>query len=309
MSRTHDRIALTGWPFDLAATLNSGQVFHWHRLEDGGFAGLIGSTPVGLSQPSPDLLLCTRGTASLVRHYLALDHDLPALAATFPADDEGLRRAVAWCPGLRILRQPPWECLATFITSSLKQVPHIRQISLTLRQRFGAPVSHPGLPDQWAYPSPAVLASAGENALRACGLGYRAAFLHRTARDIAEGRFDLSAVAALPDDEARAALCMLHGVGEKIANCALLFGWERAAAFPIDVWVERVLRCLYFGNDPAIPAKTLRRFAAAHFGPSAGYAQQFLFHHARLSGALNLPEESAERSAGLPPSAKRKSSF
>ncbi|RYD25356.1 MAG: hypothetical protein EOP86_27420 [Verrucomicrobiaceae bacterium] len=212
-----------------------------------------------------------------------------------------MRRAVAWCPGLRILRQPSWECLATFITSSLKQVPHIRQISLTLRQRFGEPVSHPGLPEQWAYPSPAALASAGEAALRACGLGYRAAFLHRTARDIAEGRFDLSAVAALPDDEARAALCTLHGVGEKIANCALLFGWERAAAFPIDVWVERVLRQLYFGNDPAIPAKTLRRFAATHFGPAAGYAQQFLFHHARLSGALNLKNPLKEAPASLRP--------
>ncbi|MES2706595.1 MAG: DNA glycosylase [Verrucomicrobiota bacterium] len=285
-----DKIRLTGWPFDLAATLNSGQVFHWHRLEDGGFAGLIGRTPALISQPSPDTLLCTRGTAALVRRYLALDHDLHALTATFPADDEGLRRAVAWCPGLRILRQPSWECLATFITSSLKQVPHIRQISLTLRRRFGEPVPFPGLPDQWAYPTPAALAAAGETALRACGLGYRAAFLHRTADDIAGGRFDPEAVAGLPDAEARAALCTLHGVGEKIANCALLFGWERPAAFPIDVWVERVLRRLYFQNDPAIPAKTLRQFAATHFGPAAGYAQQFLFHHARLGGE---PEKSA----------------
>lgn len=292
MKSNMDEIPLSGWPFDLAATLNSGQVFHWHPLSEGGFTGLIGSTPVQLRQPSPGLLLCTAGTTEIVSRYLALDHDMAAIAATFPADDAGLRHAVAWCPGLRILRQPRWECLATFITSSLKQVPHIRQISLTLRQRFGRPAttitsrkkSATGEPPQWAYPTPAALAAAGENALRACGLGYRAAFLHRTAADIAEGRFDLEAVAALPDAEARTALCSLHGVGEKIANCALLFAWERTAAFPIDVWVERVLRRLYFRNDPAIPAKTLRQFAATHFGPAAGYAQQFLFHHARLGG-------------------------
>ena len=285
--KSPDSIRLTGWPFDLAATLQSGQVFHWHRHEDG-WAGLIGDTPVWIRQPASGLLHCTPGQAGPVRTYLGLDHDLTALAATFPPEDRPLATAMAWCPGLRILRQPAWECLATFITSSLKQVPHIRRISLTLRERFGRPVPAAGLPPQWTYPTCAALAAAGETALRACGLGYRAAFLHRTASDIAEGRFDLPTVAALPDDEARAALCQLHGVGEKIANCALLFGWQRLAAFPVDVWVERVLRQLYFANDPAISPRALRDFARTHFGPAGGYAQQFLFHHARMSGALNL---------------------
>jgi N-glycosylase/DNA lyase len=280
-----ESIALTGWPFDLAATLQSGQVFHWHNHQ-GGWAGLIGDEPVWIHQPSPDTLKVTPGSRKLVSHYLGLDHDLTAITATFPAKDAPLKQAMTWCPGLRILRQPPWECLATFITSSLKQVPHIRQISLTLRQRFGHRVSMPGLPDQWTYPTPAALAAAGETALRACGLGYRAAFLHRTASDIAEGRFDLDAVAALTDPDALTALCRLHGVGEKIANCALLFGWQRLAAFPVDVWVERVLRQLYFPHDPDIKAKALRHFANTHFGPAGGYAQQFLFHYARVSGLL-----------------------
>ncbi len=278
-----ETISLTGWPFDLTATLQSGQVFHWHPHE-GGWAGLIGDTPVRIHQPEPGLLHCPRGNAELVRNYLGLDHDMGQITASFPAGDAPLGRAMAWCPGLRILRQPAWECLATFITSSLKQVPHIRQISLTLRQRFGRKIKASGLPDQWTYPAPEALAAAGESALRACGLGYRAAFLHRTALDISEGRFDLAGVEVLADDEARTALCQLHGVGEKIANCALLFGWQRLAAFPVDVWVERVLRQLYFPESPDINSKALREFARTHFGPAGGYAQQFLFHHARLSG-------------------------
>ena len=279
-------LPLPSYPFDLAATLQSGQVFHWHPHQDG-WAGLIGDVPVWIAQPRPDLLLVTPGCANLVSHYLGLDHDLPALIASFPPHDLPLRRAIAYCPGLRLIRQPPWECLATFITSSLKQVPHIRNISLTLRQRFGTPRPSPGLPLQFSYPSPAALAAAGENALRACALGYRAPFLHRTASAIASGLFDLSAVAALPDPEARAALCQLHGVGEKIANCALLFGWQRLAAFPVDVWVERILRQLYFPHHPETTPRALRDFAHSHFGPAGGYAQQFLFHYARLSGALS----------------------
>ena len=292
-----ETITLTGWPFDLAATLQSGQVFHWHP-HDGGWAGLIGDEPVWISQPAPDVLHCTLGCVDFVSKYLGLDHDVAALAATFPANDEPLRQAIAWCPGLRILRQPSWECLATFITSSLKQVPHIRKISLTLRERFGRPVHAPDLPPQWTYPTSTALADAGEAALRECGLGYRAAFLHRTASNLAEGRFDLRSIDALPDEAAREALCQFHGVGEKIANCALLFGWQRLAAFPVDVWVERVLGQLYFGNDPGIKAKTLRDFARTHFGPAGGYAQQFLFHHARMSGAARQVRMGPPTAAG-----------
>ncbi len=281
-----DTIALTGWPFDLESTLNSGQVFHWHPHKNG-WAGLLGETPVWIAQPGSEALQCTAGQAAAVRHYLGLDHDMAALTATFPANDPALREAMAWCPGLRILRQPGWECLATFITSSLKQVPHIRKMSLTLRQKFGKPAPAPGLPEQWAYPTPQALAAAGEQALRGCGLGYRAAFLHRTAVEITESRFQPESLSGLNDRDALGALCRLPGVGEKIASCALLFGWQRLAAFPVDVWVERVLRRLYFGDQPDVKPATLREFARTHFGPAGGYAQQFLFHHARVSGILS----------------------
>src|SRR5690606_21316290 len=165
-----------------------------------------------------------------------------AIVATFPADDEPLRRAIAWCPGLRLLRQPKWECLGTFITSSLKQVPHIRKMSLTLRERFGKRLNVPGGGEIRAWPDPAALAAAGEAALRACGLGYRAPYLHRTASLVAGSEIDLEALASLPGPEAAMALRSLPGVGAKVAACALLFGWEMADAFPVDVWVERVLR-------------------------------------------------------------------
>ncbi len=270
--------------FDLAATINSGQVFHWYEFRDG-WLGTIGDNAVFIQQTANGLLIIPDVMAAAVAAYFALDHDFTAILQTFPPDDVPLAEAVAYAPGLRIMRQPLWECLATFVTSSLKQVPHIRQISLTLRRKFGFPVPalFPDAPTLFTYPTPEALAVAGEEALRACGLGYRAAFLHRTAAALANGEVDLSMLAGLSDDEARATLMRFHGVGEKIANCVLLFACERLASFPIDVWIERVLRQFYFARKRNVTTERIRKFAAGHFGPYGGYAQQFLFHLARMT--------------------------
>lgn len=273
--------------FDLAATLESGQVFHWHR-EGNTFHGLIGHVPVWVRQSAPNVVEAQAGAEALVASYLALDHDFTKIRRTLPKGDTHLRRALKYAPGIRILRQPKWECLATFITSSMKQVAHIRQISLTLRERFGEKIDTAEGARLHAYPSPAALAAAGEQALRGCGLGYRAAFLHQTAQLIAQGEFDLEGVALLGDDEALLRLCELPGVGPKIAQCTLLFSYERLGVFPIDVWIERALRELYFpGAGKKVTSRALKEFAHHHFGPYRGYAQQWIFHHARTSGIFS----------------------
>ncbi len=272
--------------FDLAATLNSGQVFHWHQWE-GVWFGLIGALPVWLRQDLDGSLWVSAGGLEAARQYLGLDHDLSVIRKTLPKRDPHLKRALKYAPGLRIMKQPYWECLATFITSSMKQVAHIRQISLKLRERYGEKVAvEDG--EHFAYPTPTALAAAGEEALRQCGLGYRAAFLHQSAARIASGEFDLEAVCALDDDdEAIAKLCELPGVGPKIAQCTLLFGYGRLGMFPIDVWIERALRELYFAAAETPPtAGELRLFARDHFGKYRGYAQQWLFHHARTGGGV-----------------------
>ncbi len=291
MTAPNGFVTLPAPHFDLAATLNSGQVFHWH-FDGERHYGLIADTPVWIRQTGPGTLETDPAHAALVSSYLALDHDLDRMRKTLPKKDSVLRQAMRYAPGIRILRQPHWECLATFITSSLKQVAHIRQISLTLRERFGTPVAGPGGTTLYTYPTPAALADAGEAALRACGLGYRAAFLHQTAALIADGRFDLKSLAPLEDDAALAKLCCLPGVGPKIAQCTLLFAYERLGVFPIDVWIERALRELYFTDqkETATP-RQLRDFAHTHFGPYRGYAQQWIFHHARTSGIFSRRRE------------------
>src|SRR6059058_2235062 len=162
-------------------TLDSGQVFHWEKA-GAGFVGAIGDLAVYLEQQK-DILKASGSALKLdgfkpssfqrvVSHYFALDHQLAEICASFP-DDPAMNAAKQFCLGLRIIRQPKWECLATFICSSMKQVAHIRQISAALRNRFGDQREIGGCVLH-TFPSAQQIARASEKQLRECALGYRA---------------------------------------------------------------------------------------------------------------------------------------
>ena len=279
--RKSSSVQLTKIPtpdFDLAMTLDSGQVFHWEKSGHG-FVGTIGERAVYVEQGRNSLL--SSSNEQLAGHYFALDHPLAEICSSFP-NDVAMREAKEFCRGLRIIRQPKWECLATFICSSMKQVAHIRQISKKLRERFGEPRNV----GDWVihtFPSAERIAASSENELRKCALGYRAKNLLATARLIARDDVDLEKMSILSDVDLRARLCGLPGVGAKVANCVMLFAYERLRAFPIDVWIERVLREKYFPRVRRLNAARLRAFTQEYFGDHGGYAQQYLFHHARMS--------------------------
>jgi len=136
----------------------------------------------------------------------------------------------------------------------------------------------------FSFPSPNALARATERELRKCGLGYRAKNLLATAKRVASGEADLDSWRALSERQLREHLCELPGVGMKVANCVMLFAYERSAAFPVDVWIERVLRESYFVRERKVTSKAMAEFVANYFGAHGGYAQQYLFHHARMTG-------------------------
>lgn len=268
--------------FDLARTLDSGQVFHWEKC-GAGYAGTIDSRGVYAEQRG-NRLFFTGTSAEVIENYFALDHPLAEICRSFPSDP-ATAAARDFCEGLRIIRQPHWECLATFITSSMKQVAHIRQISRALRERYGKRRRVLDF-EARTFPPADRIAGLTEPDLRACALGYRAKNLLATARLISSGKVDLKRWRDLPDEPLRASLCELPGVGAKVANCVMLFAYERLRAFPIDVWIERVLRQKYFAGKRKVTAVQLRAFCESYFGEHGGYAQQYLFHHARKgSGA------------------------
>ncbi len=262
---------------DLDATLTSGQAFSWKRTTDGRWRGWIDGRPClvwrhdeVLRAVGPDL------THEAVTRYFGLDGPLREIFASFP-DDPWLAQAREFSPGLRVLRQDPWETLCNFICSALKQIVQIAQINAELRRALGEPVG----PELHAFPTAARLAHATEAQLRACKLGFRARHLFVAARQIAQGEVSLEQIATMRTFEAREALMRIQGVGEKVANCVLLFAYGRLEAFPIDVWVERVLRQLYFKGSTRVKLARMADFSRDHFGPHGGYAQQFLFHWIR----------------------------
>ncbi len=272
--------------FDLEKTLGSGQVFHWERAGDG-FVGTIANEAVYLEQDGETLRAGGEmpRLAGKVAHYFALDHPLAEICASFP-NDETMDAACGFCGGLRIIRQPKWECLATFICSSMKQVAHIRQISHALRMRFGE-AREIGAHKVFTFPDAERLGQSSEKELRACALGFRAPNLLSTSRLVSSSQADLESWSALDDADLRARLSELPGVGAKVANCVMLFAYERLAAFPIDVWIARVLRESYFPRKRKMTERMMREFSQNYFGPHGGYAQQYLFHHARKTQTHN----------------------
>jgi N-glycosylase/DNA lyase len=277
MKSCEEFVHLRAPEFDLERTLQSGQVFHAMR-EGGGWQILVDRTPVYAEQRGA-FLRVPAASANLARRYFALDHPLKAVYAGFPSDPFS-RAALATCKGLRILRQPKWECLATFITSPMKQVAHIRQISLQVRARYGDQI--PGSSVN-AYPTALQLARATEGELRECKLGFRAKSLLGAATAVASGQIDLDGLAHEATAEARNRLCRLPGVGRKVANCVLLFAYERLDVVPVDVWIARILRAMHKRSNSLLE---LEELSNRQFGSYAGYVQQYLFHHARMTKSL-----------------------
>ena len=277
--------------YDLAATLSTGQAFRW-RLTPEGWEGVVRGNSVRLTQPQPDLILAETARPSdsweWLADYLQVDVDIGGVTGRFPADQH-LAQAVELCRGLRLLRQDPWECLASFILSSTKQIVQIQQCVELLCERLGEPVGVPAghLPVH-AFPTAQRVALCTEDELRECKIGFRAPYLLGTARRVAEASIDLEGLRSLPLSLARDQLTSLPGVGRKVADCVLLFAYSFPTAFPVDVWIHKAIQQLYFPKRRAQP-KRLQRFVDTYFGPEAGYAQQYLFHYMRVTAGRSLP--------------------
>ena len=270
--------------FDLTAALESGQVFQWREDEGGRRTGWVGGRLYRIWQQDGQIVFESPdgGDPAALSEYLQLGFDTRPMRKFFLHLDPFLREAIAFAPGMRILKQDPWECLAGFILSSMKQIVHIKQIWAIVSERHGGHVEWDGAQFH-RFPAPDVLASLDEKTLRDCRMGFRAEYLLGAARAIAAEKIRLDVPRHLSTREARAYLTRLPGVGVKIADCVLLYAYQKFDAFPRDVWIHRVLHRIYFRGKRKPSVQKLERFIRDYFGPYAGYAQQFLFHYVRLN--------------------------
>jgi len=266
----------------LAETLDGGQSFRWTRNTDGTWIGIWSDCVARLSQADDGKLRWSAPAAIAERvelglkNYLGLESNLAAQIDTLPwRSDAHLAICLKTFPGLRILRQPFGETLLGFMCSATKQIVQIKQMVALLAERHGEEI----LPGFRQLPTWATLASVSEPALRECKLGFRARHISETARYLAANPGWLEKTEAATYAEAKERLCALPGVGEKVADCVLLFGAGRMEAFPVDVWILKVMARRY-GLDGWKPAQ-VAHFGRTHFGPLAGLAQQYLFAYER----------------------------
>ncbi|MCH7593242.1 MAG: hypothetical protein IIB27_01905 [Chloroflexi bacterium] len=291
--------------FDLPGTLDGGQAFRWHSLEDDdGYRGVVGrsvlevrAAPDGLSVAvvsGPEMTPETSpGTApgaapgaapgmigvDAIRFYLGLDDDLEASRAKY-ASDPGLGPAMAGYLGLRLLRQDPWECLCGFICSATSNIPRIKLNMGALAASYGERVG-PG-PHDFAFPGPEAVATAGEQAVRNLAWGFRARYLEGAAKAVASGKFVLERLLDMSYEEAREALVTLDGIGPKIADCVLAFSLDKPQAFPVDRHIRRALE-KWYGLPPALNNSKASKWARQRFGDTGAIAQQYMFHRERLA--------------------------
>ncbi|SDS20923.1 N-glycosylase/DNA lyase [Opitutus sp. GAS368] len=268
-----------------------------HRVWTGTWAGCVAQLRLrddSLEWRAPTALRAV--VASALPRYLGLDRDWAALIDALPwRSDAHLAQCLAAFPGLRILRQPFGETLLGFLCSATKQIVQIKQMCALLAERHGAEIGRARTPFRaepaakgltalpfHRLPTWAELAAVPEKELRACLLGFRARYIHGTAKFIAARPGWLEETEHLPYPAAKTRLLELPGVGEKVADCVLLFGAGRLEAFPVDTWVLKSLARRY-GLEGWKPAP-VAHFGRAHFGPLAGLAQQYLFAWERRHG-------------------------
>lgn len=254
--------------FDARKIAASGQCFRWYPQSDGSCRIFAHDRTAVLTQPDPDTLTldCTpEEFDGFWRDYFDFSTNYAAIRADIDPEDAHLTRAAANGLGIRILRQDPFEMLITFLLSQRKSIPAIQKAVEALCRAAGSPIGPSG-GGLFAFPTPAQLAALDDDTLAACGLGYRLPYI-RAAQD----PDFLTGLAGLPDAQLRESLLSLHGVGPKIAQCVMLFGFHRLDAFPLDVWMNRVLEAHYPNGFP------LSRYA-----PYNGVLQQYLFYDARI---------------------------
>jgi N-glycosylase/DNA lyase len=288
---------LRSTPFNLDSTLQCGQLFRWEKRRNSWYGVVKGRV---LKVQQNGAVLSFRGAdPAFVTHYFRLEDNLPQIVSEI-SRDAVIQQAVQAFPGMRLARQDPWECLISYMCATYKSIPAIRTMILRLSKRLGDPINHAGQPF-YAFPEPKALAAVSISELRSCGLGFRAKRIREVARKTHSGEVDFEQLEKADYPVARAKLQQLPGVGNKVADCVLLFSLEKLEAFPIDVRIKRIIERHYSAYSESsfnekLPEsdslserayKRMGSFARSYFGRYAGYAQEYLYHSA---GKLHLSE-------------------
>ncbi len=275
-----DTISISKNSFSLDRSLSCGQVFGW-RKESEWWQGCIENNPVRVRQAEKGTLFFQGAQAKEIRRFFSLDFNLNAAQKKL-SKDAAMKKAIACAKGLRIIRQEPFECGVSFICATFANIPRIQKMLFSLRKRFGKKTRAFG-EEFYLFPEPSALAKASERELKECGLGYRARFVKSFAEKFAKNKGELQSLEKSDYETAKRELIKHDGIGEKVADCVLLFSLGFGEAFPVDVWIRRAMLDFYakqIGNSKA-GNREIGDFAKRKWGENAGLAQEYLYCFAR----------------------------
>lgn len=259
-----------GDDFDLVKIFECGQCFRWNMDEDGAYKGVAFGRAARVRCEGDKIYITGAGDdfEKIWRDYFDLDRDYGSIRKGL-CIDEYMCRATEFGAGIRILRQEKWEALCSFIISQCNNIPRIKKIVETLCREFGEKLTLFG-DTYYSFPSAELVSNLTENDLAPLRCGYRAPYIIGAAKAVQYGDIDLDALSNGDPTDALRSLKKLNGVGDKVANCVVLFGLQMLDAFPIDVWMKKAI-AEHYGSG----------FKPAVFSPFAGIAQQYMFYYAR----------------------------
>ena len=257
---------------DLEQTLDCGQSFRWEKQNDGSFSGVAFGKYVNISLDGTDMIIknAAPDDEKIWREYFDLELDYGKIRGDISKLHPVLEDAARYAPGIRILRQEPYEALCTFIISQNNNIKRIKGIVARLCESFGDEIDE----GVYTFPTAERLAELTPDDLAPLRAGFRNRYIIDSAKKVASGEVDLELCKTADYEAARAELMKITGVGVKVADCTLLFGMHRVEAFPVDVWMKRAMEKLFPG------------MSANDFGEYAGIAQQYIFHYSRMHPEL-----------------------
>ena len=273
--------------FDPVASINSGQVFLWEKHSNSWY-GIHGEQVIKFTQSDGYVEFCSfPEDKSCDQKIFRLDDDIKKIFEEISHDPLVCRLTKAY-PGLRLIRQDPHQCLFSFVCATNTNIPMIRRMLYNMARKFGRRTKVDGI-EFFSFPSAADINRATVDELRGCGLGYRTKAIKAVADAITSGRLDFDSLKKASYYESRKELLQIYGIGNKIADCVLLFSLEKLDAFPIDVWIAKALASYYSWlhtikfSDKIAPHQyeQLSEVAREYFGKYAGYAQQYLYYYMR----------------------------
>jgi N-glycosylase/DNA lyase len=260
--------------FNLDLTLLCGQVFRWEKKEC--WTGVVNGAVIRAEQEGSELIIGSTPDKKSIRDYFRLDDDLEKIYSDI-GKDELITSLIRKYRGLRLIRQDPWECLASYICSSNNTIKNIKNSIRLMCECFGNRIEN----GYYSFPTPEALSQVELCDMASCRMGFRAPDVRSAAAVIADGEFDLYGIKDLPYEAGRKELVKIKGVGNKIADCVLLFAFGKLESFPVDTHIEQIMERYYSENLKSIKKSKKRDaiadFARMYFGKYCGYAQEYLF--------------------------------